>query len=99
MGHGAFEQIIKEFATCDPKSFAFRYPIKKDGTPSLPQNFAFDPVEFARTLDPVLDALLGGCTGLEVYIDTAHEAMVYDQQEASEVFAQDFDVYPNHDDS
>jgi hypothetical protein len=89
-GSGEVEQIIQEFDQYDPHSFAFRYPIKKDGSASLPEHFVFDPLQFSRTLDPILTSLLGGCTGLEVFIDALHEARAYEEAEAQEGFASDF---------
>jgi hypothetical protein len=68
------EVLINEFETVDPGGFAFRYTVKKDGSPSVAPHFAFAPALFAGTLDPVLDALYGACIGLEEYRDSLAEA-------------------------
>jgi hypothetical protein len=67
------DEIIKELDRIDPGSFAFRYTIKKDGSPSVDSHFTFAPGAFATALDPVLDSLLGACSGLEEYLYSVHE--------------------------
>ena len=58
------ENLIKELSQIDPASYAFRYPIKKDGSPSVPDHFIFSVVEFAKGLDYVLKMLDGVICGL-----------------------------------
>ena len=52
-----FRRIVTEFHDVDSRSFAFRYPIGKDGSPSQPPMFSFSLFAFAECLDPILEAL------------------------------------------
>ncbi|MBZ5512803.1 MAG: hypothetical protein LAN70_16775 [Acidobacteriia bacterium] len=67
--------IIRELERFDPHSEAFRYPVKRDGSSSVTDwHFTFSPVEFANTIDPILEALFGAAFGLGIFRDQALES-------------------------
>jgi len=51
------KDVINDLDAVDPGSFAFRYPMKRNGAPSQSAEFGFNVYEFATMLDPVLDGL------------------------------------------
>ena len=57
--------IVSEFDAVDRNSDASRYPLKRDGTASVEEHFAFSLLQMSRVLDPVLEMLSGACTSLE----------------------------------
>lgn len=80
-----FRTMINEIHTIDVGSYAFRYPIKKDGTASLPSHFRFDLFEFCGVLDKILPALEGAAIGagdeFEARSDLMAEAVDYENLE------------------
>lgn len=69
-----FEEVIREFDKVDYGSFAFRYPVKKDGkTASVEDNFTFSVPKFGAVIESILKNLSGACIGLDEYCDLAHE--------------------------
>lgn len=59
------EELILQLEEVDPHSFAFRYPANKKGERSLPHHSAFNVIQFARRIDPIMDLLAGATTGLQ----------------------------------
>jgi hypothetical protein len=53
------DQVIDEFDAIDPTSFAFRYPVDKNGKTTLPPDLCIDP-RVARQMIGELDILLSG---------------------------------------
>jgi hypothetical protein len=95
MAKGEFEKIIEEFEAYDAGSFTFRYPLKKDGGPSLKEShFVFSPKQFLDTLDPILTSLSGACSGLEEYkqmmADGAAEAASYDDHHHEDCYDENY---------
>jgi hypothetical protein len=70
----AFEDIIAEFDRYDKKSFAFRYPMGRKQTASLPRNFSFGMANFIAVMDPFLEALQGAIEGLKQIVDDEQQA-------------------------
>ncbi len=72
-----FRSIISEFDAVDD-SYAFRYPLDKNGTASVEEHFAFSLLEMSRILDPVLTMLSNAWMTLGEYhsqlSDAAYEA-------------------------
>lgn len=50
-------KVLREVEEIDAESFAFRYPITKDGQGSVPRHFTFDLVNCITLLDKLLDQL------------------------------------------
>ena len=69
-----FCRYLKALEAVDPLSFAFRYPTDKSGKANLAHHFSFSIVAFAEILDPVLEFLSGGLSGLEDLWQEAAEA-------------------------
>lgn len=68
------ECCIKEFAEIDPKSMAFRYPIDKDGTPSLPEELRHINIRNLGEVMQRLGSLLDGCdTGISEMLSWKEE--------------------------
>jgi hypothetical protein len=56
------DEIIADFDQLDPRSFAFRYPVDKDGKPSLPEELFLDRRVVKRMVEE-LHILLDGASG------------------------------------
>ena len=62
------DEYIKQFAELDDESFAFRYPMKKDESPSLPENLRHINIEqFSRAMERVANFLDAASTAISVY--------------------------------
>ena len=59
------ERLITELDTVDSGSYTFRYPMKRDGTPSEEADFVVNVIHFARLLDPILEGIFDFCFRLE----------------------------------
>ena len=69
-----FEEVISEFDKVDNGSFAFRYPVKKDGqTASVADHFTFSVPKFGALIESILKNLSGACVGLDEYCDMLHQ--------------------------
>ncbi len=67
------EGLIKELAAADPKSFAFRYPVDKEGTPALP-NIRLLSVKILRdTMERLGNYLDAGAEYLLIGLQTRQE--------------------------
>lgn len=78
-----FQQIVHEFDYYDRGSYAFRYPVKRDGTTaSLAKGFEFDLFAFAALMDSVLPALSGAPEWIREAMQERWEAAYEAQQEA-----------------
>lgn len=72
------EDCIKEFAKIDPKSMAFRYPIEKDGTSSLPKELRHINIRNLGQVMQRLGSLLDGCdTGISEMLSWKEESERY----------------------
>jgi hypothetical protein len=73
-----FTAIVEEFESTDPKSFNFRYPVKKDLSAALDGPFTFSVRQFAATMDEILNTLYGASYSLPEIAnnqaEAAHEA-------------------------
>jgi hypothetical protein len=75
--HGSIEdaeRLIRELDAVDSGSYTFRYPMKRDGSPSEQTDFVVNVVHFARLLDPVLEGILDFCFHLE---DVRYDELSY----------------------
>jgi hypothetical protein len=70
-----FTDIIAEFDEYDKNSFAFRYPMNKNGTYALPKNFSFGMEKFMSLMDFLLDAIHGAICALEQIVDDERQAI------------------------
>jgi hypothetical protein len=69
-GLEAVEETIAQFATVDDESFAFRYPVRTDGRPSLPLDLVrFNLRHFAEQIEAAGNLLEGAVEGIEVNLD------------------------------
>lgn len=75
-----FVDLVKGIEELDENSFAFRYPVKKDGQAALEHHTVINVIAFAEHLDPVLKLLSGGLSGLSEEFDLAAEARCVLQQ-------------------
>jgi hypothetical protein len=67
------DQVIHDFDSLDPTSFAFRYPVGKTGEPSLPLDLLID-LRVARQMIGELDILLSGAEAqISEYMGYKHE--------------------------
>jgi hypothetical protein len=70
----AVEEIIKQFNDVDPRSFAFRYPVKKDfGTPSLPDQQHINLGQVRARISEIATVLDGVSALLSEYLDSKRE--------------------------
>ena len=91
MGKGEFERVVEEFEQIDASSMTFRYPITKDGRPSLAEkHFVFSPINVGATLDPIIQVLSGACSGLEEHRQMLAEARAEMAAEAHENYCSDY---------
>lgn len=65
---------LESLETIDPTSFSFRYPMKTDGTASLPHHFRFNVLEFVEKITPLLELLDAALTGLDELFQGRAEA-------------------------
>jgi len=70
-----FFGLVGEFCSVDKGSFAFRYPMGTDGTPVLPQHFAFSLRQFTVRMDALLELLDGGAFGLDAMYQQEEEML------------------------
>jgi len=68
-----FRSAIEELESIDRESFAFRYPMRKDGSPSLKRNFRFNLFDFCEVLDPVYKFLDGAAYGAQGELEHEYE--------------------------
>lgn len=99
-----FEEVIREFDKVDYGSFAFRYPVKKDGkTASVEKHFVFNVPKFGVVIESILKNLSGACIGLDEYCDQAQEihadaaADMYSDYAADMYSEYAADMYDNYD--
>ena len=64
----AMGELIGQLDAVDPESFAFRYPVKKDWRPSLP-NLEFNLMQFRESIDKMTSFFEGARMMLSVYKD------------------------------
>ncbi len=85
-----FRSIVSEFDAVDRNSYAFRYPLKKNGTASVEEHFAFSLLEMSRVLDPVLTMLSNAWMTLEEYHSQLSEAAYLTRQAAYDNCSNDY---------
>ncbi len=71
------KKLVNDIEKIDPGSYSFRYPIKKNGSSSLPKRFFFNLFDYVDLMDKLLNLLDGACLGLEVMFDDMCEAFEY----------------------
>jgi hypothetical protein len=86
----AVEEKIHEFVEVDASAETFRYPVYKDGRPTLrfkPQSLELNPhIDTAHLEDAIaaIEAVLGACSlGLSAYLDAGMERLAQYQAEAA----------------
>lgn len=52
------KDLITDLDAVDPGSFSFRYPMKRNRSPSQPPGFGFNIFRFASLLDPVIKGMV-----------------------------------------
>ena len=75
------ESYINKMEKIDPTSHNFRYPLKKDGKPSVQPNFSVDVFDLATKMDLVLDFLDQADCGLSAYYDELQSQADYGEQD------------------
>ncbi len=74
----AVEDCIKEFSNIDPRSMSFRYPVDKDGNPSLPQELTHINIRHLGEVMQGIASLLDGCdAGIDAMLDYKAEMNSY----------------------
>lgn len=77
-----FRKIIAELHEVDGGSDAFRYPVKKNGDPSLKPNFSFNLFKFCELLDELLSVFEGAASmaheELQFQYEIIHESGMYE---------------------
>lgn len=74
----AVENCIKEFSKIDPSSMSFRYPVNKEGNPSLPQNLSHINIRHLGEVMQGIANLLDGCDlGIDAMLDDKAEMYSY----------------------
>lgn len=61
---GEIEKLIVAFQQIDPKSYAFRYPIDRNGNANLPEQFHFNVVGLGEEAHEMLKMLGGAVSGV-----------------------------------
>jgi hypothetical protein len=69
------DDIIAELDALDATSFAFRYPVDKDGNPSLQEPAFFDPAVVAAVIAELHILLDGASTQIDVYQGYKYEGL------------------------
>ena len=70
-----FEKLIKAIEKIDPQSYSFRYPVNTKGVSPLPKNIMLNAISFGKNMNPLLEVLDGAITGLDDYLDLAHDEL------------------------
>lgn len=60
------EELVRAFEEIDPGSYAFRYPVDRNGQAPIPYHFTFHMPTFCERMDALLNALSAAVMGLEV---------------------------------
>jgi len=61
------DDIIKQFDDLDPESFTFRYPVKRDGAPSLADEILVDPAVVSQIMSELHILLNGASAQIDTY--------------------------------
>jgi len=77
------EELLRDFERVDLGSYTFRYPIDKQGNPSVPHHFVVHMPTFCKRMDALLEALEAALMGLEIAEERMLEA-AYVAQEGAE---------------
>jgi hypothetical protein len=77
---GDFEALVRDIEDLDSDSFAFRYPVTRNGDAAVGQHYTVDVLFLAEELDPVLQLLEGGTNHLHELFQALAEAK-YEIQE------------------
>ncbi|HET9830345.1 MAG TPA: hypothetical protein VFP91_01490 [Vicinamibacterales bacterium] len=71
----------------DSSGDMWRYPVrKKDDEPHLPVHFHFDVREYVERLDLLVSKFAGAAIGLDWALDSAHDALSYEQDAYHEMY-------------
>jgi hypothetical protein len=74
----AIRECIEQFASIDPTSMAFRYPVGKEGEVLLPDDArVINLSNLADVINKIANYLDGAATGISVYLDTKQEMEEY----------------------
>ena len=74
----ALEECIMQFASIDPTSMAFRYPVGKHGETLLPDDVRIINLNnLADVMNKISNYLDGAATGISVYLDEKQEMEAY----------------------
>jgi hypothetical protein len=88
-GCALVDPVINELAATDPKSDAFRYPVRRDGTPSWPADLSLiDLQQLGEVMDDLCERLEAAGDMLGVAVDTQQEWIAY-QREMAEEYRED----------
>jgi len=79
-----FCKLVNRLEEITSKSFAFRYPVSKNGESYLPLGYGIDMRNFCESMDFALGLLDGATTGLEEMWDVAAEEAYNNQMEGLE---------------
>jgi hypothetical protein len=79
-----FAAFVQDLDTIDPGSYAFRYPVNRQGEPLLPVHFVINVVEFGRRMDTLLRFLEGAAIGIDENWNAEAEARYELQQLTAE---------------
>lgn len=71
------DPCMEEFDKHDPQSFAFRYPVDKEGNPNLPGLNHINIRNLCDTMGRIASLLDGLATDLSVHLDLVHEQSHY----------------------
>lgn len=77
-----FCKLVNRLEGITSKSFAFRYPVSKNGESYLPSGYGIDMRNFCESMDFALKLLDGAATGLEEIWDVMAEEAYLNQMEA-----------------
>jgi hypothetical protein len=75
-----FEQIVKDVERIDPQSYAFRYPVNKDGKAILDHHLTVNVAAFGAVLYELLGYLEGAASLLQDQFEATAEARYETQQ-------------------
>jgi hypothetical protein len=79
-----FAAFVRDLDTIDPGSYAFRYPVNRQGEQLLPNHFVVNVVEFGRRMDMLLRFLEGAAIGIDENWNAEAEARYELQQLTAE---------------
>ncbi len=87
------DTVVRQFATVDPQSMAFRYPVDTQGNRSLPGLRYINLQRVKDAIDEIAPTLDGASTAIDEWLDTKAEMMAEFRAEMRAEYGGDEEYY------